>query len=201
MKIKNVTHDKNRISFNIKDVDVPMLNALRRTVVSEIPVMAIESITYTTNTSIMGDELLSHRIGLVPLKTDQKMFNNIADCTCKGKGCGKCTVKLTLKADGPKTVYSGELTPADGETSPVFDTIPLIKLTQSQHLDFEATAQLGIGKDHAKWQAGVAAYEEKDDGSYDVFIESYGQLPLKNLIESAFNTFQSKIEQLKEELK
>jgi DNA-directed RNA polymerase subunit D len=201
MKIKNMTHDANRISFNIKDVEVPMLNALRRTVISEIPALAIETVVFTTNTSIMGDELLSHRLGLIPLKTDPKLFNNIADCTCKGKGCGKCTVKLTLKADGPKTVYSGDIAPADGESSPVSDTFPIIKLTQSQHLDLEATAQLGIGKDHAKWQAGIASYEEKDDGSYDVFIESYGQLPIKTLVESAFNTFQSKIEQLKEELK
>lgn len=201
MKIKDVKHDGNTLTFNIQDVDITLLNALRRTIISEIPVMAIETVTFHNNTSIINDELLAHRLGLIPIKTDLKLYNNITDCTCKGKGCGRCTVKLTLKVEGPGTVYSKELKPADGETKPVYDTIPLVKLTASQQLDLEATAQTGNAKEHSKWQAGLASYEEKKDGSYDYLIESYGQMPVKTLIEAAFNKLQDKIQQLKEQIK
>ncbi|MFH1126378.1 MAG: DNA-directed RNA polymerase subunit D [Candidatus Altiarchaeota archaeon] len=201
MKIKNIEQDGNIVTFNIKDVEISLLNALRRTVISEIPTMAIEMVTYQANTSILSDELLAHRLGLLPLITDPKMYNQITECTCKGKGCGKCTVKLTLKAEGPKTVYSGELNPADGETKPVYESIPLVKLTSTQQLEFEATAQLGYAKDHAKWQAGIASYEQKDDKSYDYYLESYGQLPVKKLVELAFQNIDDKIKKLKEQLK
>jgi len=201
MKIKNVNQDGNRLSFNIKDVDTQLLNALRRMVVSEVPVLAIEMVKYNTNTSILSDEFLAHRLGLVPLKTDIKMYNQVSECSCKGKGCGKCTLRMTLTADGPGTVYSSELKPADGESKPVYDTIPLVKLTPSQRVDLEATAQLGTAKDHAKWQAGLASYEEKEDKSYDYLIESYGQLPVKTMVEAAFSTFEGKLKQLKEKLK
>jgi DNA-directed RNA polymerase subunit D len=201
MKIKDIKHEGNTLTFNIRDVDTSLINALRRTIVSEVPAMAIETVTYNNNTSIMNDELMAHRLGLIPLKTDPKLYNNTSECACKGKGCARCTVKLTLKSEGPKTVYSRELQPADGETKPVYDTIPIVKLTASQSLDFEATAQLGYAKDHSKWQAGLASYEEKKDGSYDCFIETYGQLPLKTLIETAFENFNGKLHELKENLK
>lgn len=201
MKLKNIKQDGNIVTFNVKDVEIQLLNALRRTIISEVPVMAIETVTYNTNTSILSDEILAHRLGLIPLKTDPKIFNLTSDCTCKGKGCGKCTLKLTLKADGPATVYSKELKPADQETSPVYETIPLVKITSTQHIDLEATAQLGYARDHAKWQAGLASYEQKEDNSYDCFIESYGQLPLKKLIEAAFDNFEDKLKQLKEHIK
>jgi DNA-directed RNA polymerase subunit D len=189
------------VSFNVKDVDMPVLNALRRTVISEIKTMAIENVTYTTNTSILNDEILAHRLGLIPLKTDQKLFNLPWECTCKGKGCGKCTVKLTLKAEGPCTVYSSQLKAADGETNPIYGTIPLVKLIANQRIELEATAQLGTAQDHSKWQAGLASFEEKEDGSYDCFIESYGQLPLKTLVENTFENFEDKLKQLKEHIK
>jgi DNA-directed RNA polymerase subunit D len=201
MKIKDINQDGNIVTFNVKDIEITMLNALRRIILSEVPVMAIESVTYNTNTSILNDEILSHRLGLVPLKTDLKMFNNIYDCSCKGKGCGKCTLTLTLKAEGPGTVYSRELIPADKETTAVYETIPLAKLTASQKIDLEAIAQLGNAKDHAKWQAGLASYEQKDDGSYNVFIETYGQLPLKTLVETAFEKLESNLEELKKHVK
>ncbi|MBM3309036.1 MAG: DNA-directed RNA polymerase subunit D [Candidatus Altiarchaeales archaeon] len=201
MKIKNLKQEGNTITFNVKDADTTLLNALRRTILSEIPVMAIETVTFYNNTSILSDELLAHRLGLVPLITDPKLFNNPPDCSCKGKGCGKCTLKITLKAEGPKTVYSSELQPADKETKPVYENMPLVKLTAGQQIDLEAIAHLGQAKDHTKWQAGLASYEEKEDGSYDMQIETYSQLSVKTLLEQAFNTFEEKLKQLKEELK
>lgn len=200
MRVKNFKKEENRISFNVGGVDVWMVNILRRIIISEVPVMAIEKVTFYDNASIMNDEFLAHRLGLLPLKTDLKTYNRIKDCTCKGKGCGKCTTIFTLDAKGHKTVYAGDMKSKDPKVVPVYGKTPLVKLGESHHLEFEAVAQLGTGKDHMKWQGGLASYELKDDGSYDFTVESFGQLPVEELLSKAFEVFSDKISELKGQL-
>jgi DNA-directed RNA polymerase subunit D len=188
------------ITFTVAGITAQMANALRRTVISDIPVMAIEEVTFQDNSSILNDEVLAHRLGLLPLKTDLKTYNTKSECTCKGKGCGKCTAILTLDIQGPKTVYAEDLKPTDPEITPVHPKTPIVKLTENQKIKLEAKAILGRGSDHTKWQAGIASYEETKNG-YNITIESYGQLPLKDLVSTAFESFENKIETLKEQLK
>ena len=201
--IKVTNYEKtgeNIVEFDVGGIDVRMLNAFRRTIISRIPVMAIEKITFYNNTSIMNDENLAHRISLVPLTTDLKTYMLPWECSCKGKGCGRCTCKLTMDVTGPKTVYSSDFMSTDENVKPVFDKIPLIKLAPEQKLKMEADAILGLGKDHVKWQAGNAAYEIKDKESYHVMVESYGPLPVEELIKKAFEVVEDKIKQFKEDL-
>lgn len=58
------------IEFDLVGVDAPIANALRRIMIAEVPTVAIEDVYIWNNTSIMQDEVLAHRIGLVPLKID-----------------------------------------------------------------------------------------------------------------------------------
>ncbi len=201
MKLNIIEATENKVRFNVSGLDLALANALRRIVISEIPTMAIESVTYYENSSILNDEILSLRLGLTPIKTDLKTYNTVEECTCKGKGCAKCTVTLTLDMKGPGTVYSGELKSTDPEITPVHDKIPIAKITPEQSIKFEARAELGTGKKHMKWQAGLASYEQKEDGSFDYFIETFNQLELPELIDSAFDIFNKKIEDLKEAIK
>jgi DNA-directed RNA polymerase subunit D len=106
-----------------------------------------------------------------------------------------------MEMKGPGIVYSGELKSTDPEITPVHDKIPLAKITPEQSVKFEARAELGTGKRHMKWQGGLASYELKEDGSFDFFIESFNQLELPELIDSAFNIFNQKIEDLKAGIK
>src|SRR3989344_1445752 len=85
-----------------------LLNAIRRSV-EEIPTLAIEDVEIFKNDSALYDEILAHRIGLVPLKTDSKMNS-------------KTSVELSLKKAGPCTVYSGDF---KGDAKIVYDAIPL----------------------------------------------------------------------------
>lgn len=62
------------ITFDIKGIEPSMANALRRIFISEIPTMAIEKVNMWQNTSIIPDEVLAHRMGLVPIKVDPKLF-------------------------------------------------------------------------------------------------------------------------------
>ena len=200
MKITNYKKQGNIVTFNVSGVDVKLLNALRRTIISGVPTMAVEKVTFYYNSSILNDEVLAHRLGLVPLHTDIKTYTMPSECTCKGKGCGKCTAILSVDVSGPKTVYSGELNSTDPKITPVYDKIPLVKLTGKQTLKLEATAQLGLAKDHVKWQAGIAAYEHKEKDSYDFLVESFGQYPPEELLERAFDIVEGKIKELKSQV-
>lgn len=156
--------DDRNIRLLIRNVDVPFMNALRRTVTSEVPAMAVDDVVVLENSSVVQDEIISHRLGLVPLKTDLKSYNLPEECSCKSEfGCNLCRVTLTLDAEakeGTRTVYSGELVSENPEIVPVSDKIPLIKLAKEQKLRLEAYVRLGKGKNHARWQpVSMCAYK------------------------------------------
>ena len=152
-RIISLTEDK--LTFLLEGVDTAFANALRRTMMSEVPIMAIEDIFYFDNTSLIPDEVLAHRIGLVPLTTDLEDYLLPEDCDCESElGCPKCRVILTLDVeaeDDTITVYSGEMESEDPKIVPASKNIPLAKLAPNQAIRFEAYAQLGKGKEHAKW--------------------------------------------------
>jgi len=150
--------EKNDINLRIvvRDADVPLMNALRRLALAEVPCMAIEEVVMIENSSILQDEIIAHRLGLTPLKTDLDEYSLPEECECKSEfGCPQCRVTLTLDAEakeGTRIVYSGEVISENPEIVPVSDKIPIVKLAKNQKLKLEAYARLGIGKTHAKWQ-------------------------------------------------
>lgn len=140
----------------IEDVDVPFMNALRRIMLIEVPSMVIDEVVVLENSSILHDEIMAHRLGLVPLKTDLDSYNLPEECPCKSEfGCNLCRVTLTLDVeatDGVRTIYSSDLVPNNPDIAPVSKKIPLVKLAPTQRIRLEAYARLGKGKEHAKWQ-------------------------------------------------
>jgi len=158
LKTEIITKDENLLTFILEDIDVSFANAVRRTIVSEVPALAIEDVTIIENTSSVYDEIIAHRLGLIPIKTDLEMFNFREECKCKGEGCSRCTLKLSLSKEGPCMVYSHDLKSEDLKLKPI-KGIPIVKLGKGQKLTLEADAILGIGKAHAKWQPAVAAYK------------------------------------------
>jgi DNA-directed RNA polymerase subunit D len=164
VEIKVLEKDDRNMRLLIKGVDVPYVNALRRVIISEVPCMAIDEVVMLENSSIMQDETIAHRLGLVPLKTDLDSYNLPEDCKCQSEfGCNLCRVTLILDVEakeGTRSVYSGELVSENKEVTPVSDTIPIAKLAKEQKLRLEAYARLGKGKNHAKWQpVSMCAYK------------------------------------------
>ena len=91
MKVTVLSVNEDTIRFIVDGIDNAFANALRRTIVSEVPTMAIEDIFYYENTSVVPDEILAHRIGMVPLKTDLEHYRLPSECDCKADlGCSKC---------------------------------------------------------------------------------------------------------------
>src|SRR3972149_1595116 len=106
MKVEILKQSENEVMFIVEGIGPALANAIRRAAMFEVPTLAIEDVYFNQNSSVLYDEIVAHRLGLIPLKTDLKSYNLPAECTCKGKLCAKCSVKGVLKAKGPVTVYA-----------------------------------------------------------------------------------------------
>lgn len=163
MEVELISQEKkqNRATFLIKGTTPAFANILRKTIVDEVPTMAIEDVEMRKNSSVLYDEIIAHRLGLIPIITDLDAYNLPEDCTCKGEGCSKCQLQFSLKAKGPGYVYASELKSKDPKIVPVEPKLPIVKLIKGHTLELEATAVLGRGKEHAKWCPGLAFYKYK----------------------------------------
>ena len=99
MDVKVLAKAERRMVLQIEDIDTGIANALRRIMLTQIPVLAIEEVEFLENNSGFYDELLAHRLGLVPL-TFSKM-NLKSECKCNEKGCSACEVSVSLNKKGP----------------------------------------------------------------------------------------------------
>lgn len=151
----------NRLTVLIKKTNPAFINAVRRAMLESVPTMAIEDVELRKNSSVLYDEVIAHRLGLLPLTTDLESYNLPSKCKCNGEGCANCQVKLTLESEGPGTVTASEIKSKDPKVKPVFPETPIVKLLKGQKIEIEATAVLGTGKDHAKWNPGHVWYKHR----------------------------------------
>ena len=158
MEVKILEKNNEKIKFIVDGINSALAGELRRIMMTQIPTLAIEWVDFIKNDSVLWDEVIANRLGLIPLKFDTKFYNLMDGCKCGGKGCSHCQVKMKLKKKGPCTVYSGDLVPMDKKVKHVYNNIPIVELTEDQELEFEAIAKLGFGKEHTKWQASIVGY-------------------------------------------
>ncbi len=159
MKVRFLEENKDEIKFVLSGANPEFANALRRAIISEVPVMAISRVHYSHNNSALYNEMLALRLGLIPLKADIKTYNLRSECSCRGKGCAKCTVHLTLDVKGPGMVYARDLKSSDPNVKPVYPDMPIVKLFEDQEVKLDAEAVLGYGTEHARFNAGMASYQ------------------------------------------
>ena len=172
------------VDAKIKGVPLQYTNALRRICLNGVPVFAIDTIDVITNTSVLADEGIAHRLGLIPLKTDLSEFGKISELNTDDSSN---KVLLTLdagKSEQTRTVFSGDLHSEDSYVKPTSDTIPIVDLAPDQEIKFEAYAKLGIGVNHAKWNSSNIAtlVEGKSDDERILSIESTGALSPEQIL-------------------
>lgn len=207
--LKMLEEDEKHVKVELRDVPLSVANALRRLAISEVPVMAVEEVLIIENTSAMPNEVLAHRISLIPFISDIDRYVPPEECTCGSKlGCERCVVRYVLRAeakDGPLTVYSRDMVPEDVDTTvkPVSGNIPIVKLAPGERIEMELYLRVGKGKKNAKWQASIATLYEKegDPAARVLFIESIGFLPARRILKEAGNIFTKKVLELSERLK
>jgi DNA-directed RNA polymerase subunit D len=197
--IEILEKEDERITVKFNNIPMQYINAIRRLSISEVPTLAIDDVVILENSSVMHDEAIAHRVGLIPLRTDLNRFVMPHDCDCKSTlGCSKCRVLLVLDSEAnekTKVVTSGELLSEDELVKPVSRDIPIIALAPNQKLKFEAYARLGVGKDHAKWQPTSAAIvkDGKNENEIVLTIETNGSLTAEEVVMAALEKLNLKM--------
>lgn len=176
-----------RCEFDMIGVDPAIANALRRILIAEVPTVAIEHVFIVDNTSIIADEVFSHRLGLVPLAINPDRINwkNVEDptnetntvvfkmdITCRREQDGTLVNDKVLSqhlvwvphgSELPEETgcrFSSSQGPAFEDASPaaVEPDILLAKLRPGQCIQLEAHAVKGTGREHTKWSPVATAW-------------------------------------------
>lgn len=159
IKTQILSKNGNTIKFTVEGIMTSFANALRRIMISEVPVLAIDWINMRENSSVIFDEMIAHRMGLLPLKFNPAKMNFAEGCKCNGKGCPLCQVAFSLEKNGPGIAYSGDMVSSDKTVKAADPRFQIVELLKDQYIKLEAVAHLGIGKTHAKFQAANASYQ------------------------------------------
>ncbi len=158
-----LSQDEQRISIKLKGIPLQYANALRRVCLNGIPVFAIDTVDIMENSSVLADEGLAHRLGLIPLRTDLSEFGDMRDVSPDDS---TNRVMLTLdsgETGQTRTVLSDELASEDSLVRPISGKIPIVELAPGQKVRAEAYARLGRGLEHAKWNsANVSVLADTD---------------------------------------
>jgi len=182
VEIEILHEDDKSMQLLLKKTDRALANALRRTMIADVPKFAIHRMrmdigmitdeadgkTYES-LGAMSDEMLAHRCAMVPVPTFIDEFHFQDECPdCKDlvpeqRGCPQCSVIYAIEQKGTEeghTVTAEHLVVMGDMKLQIpeeFRTIPLTKLYKGQYLKAVLWAVLGRGRDHAKFSpvAGV----------------------------------------------
>ena len=177
IEIKSKTDEE--LVFDIKGVDPTIVNTLRRIMIAEVPTMAIETVMINQNTSIIPDEVLAHRLGLIPILADANNFiEKKPDDEFNDKNSMKFILKVNCYKDKDGQLINENIFSKDLIFEPqgdqkkkyynsetkrysiglVHDDILINKLTTGMEIDLECYCTKGIGRTHAKWSPVCTAY-------------------------------------------
>jgi len=187
MQLEDVSEKGNRLSLTVKGAPLSLANAIRRYSMNHVPIMAIDKVTMYENSSPVFDEYIAHRIGMLPLKTPKSLP-------------ASTEVSFVLDAQGPKAIYSEDLKSSDAGIVVAEPRIPIVTLIEGQSVRLEGKAVLGTGRKHAKFQAGLASYEEKEDGTLLMKVESFFNMGPKDLLIRGCKILEDDLEELSDEL-
>lgn len=151
--------------------------------ISEVPTIAVDLVEISKNTSVLHDEFIAHRIGLIPL--DSRLVDRLyysRECKCESGDCSECAVKFRLRvvnndeqvlevtSDDLVNLTNGDIFPVHSErnANAEDERIVLCKLGKNQEIDLTATARKGVGKEHSKWcPVSVATFQYEPDIQLD----------------------------------
>ena len=162
MKLEQLHKEDNKLAIRITDTTAAYVNTLRRYLIARVPTMAIDYVEFKKNNTILYDEMVAHRLGLIPLTTDLESYSLPKEEWNEPTGDPRVELQLTLSVPPAKqatVVTAKELTSKDKKVVPVHKDMPIVKLMEGQDIEFIATARLGTGEEHSKWSPGHVWYK------------------------------------------
>ena len=174
VKIKILNETEEKIQVLISKTDRSFANALRRSLITDTPKMAIDSVTFQLGTKEqdgeiwettgpLPDEMIAQRLAMIPIPTVHDKFYFQDECpNCKDvveeeRGCVECQMIYTCVVFGSEEgrwVTAGDmkyLGEGSLEIPDEYKSIPITKLLKGQMIEFYATAIMGRGREHTKW--------------------------------------------------
>ena len=190
--IQVLKSDEKKISIKLKGVTLQYANALRRICLNGVPIYAIDTVDIIENSSVLADEGITHRLGLIPLKSDLSRTDE-----------SDSRIMLVLDSgdtETGRTVTSAELSSDDKVVKPSSDKIPIVQLAPGQKIKFEAYAKLGKGTEHAKWNSSNIAVllDTKKEDEHILTVETTGALKPGEIILGGINELTKRLEEFKE---
>ncbi|GAA6025201.1 hypothetical protein JCM10207_001488 [Rhodosporidiobolus poonsookiae] len=171
------------LEFDLVGVDASVANALRRIVIAEVPTVAVENVYVWNNTSIIQDEVLAQRLGLIPLAIDPRKLEAKKTQDEPPTDLNTVVFSLVARCERLRDVKKGETDPhkiwsgtevlsshmefsarggqaelfGDSLPRPAVDDILIAKMRGGQEIVAELHCNKGVGKDHAKWSPVATA--------------------------------------------
>lgn len=165
VEMRMVEENAETLSYRINHIDPSVLNAVRRTIISDIPTVAINWVFIRENETVMADEVLSHRLGLVPIICDpseiepvkrESNFNPATDLTEENSIAMSLVVANTSKKILP--VYSNDIRIESDAKVQVKKNVLITRLAPNKRIECKLFAILGTGRDHSKWMPTAVCY-------------------------------------------
>lgn len=218
-KIEDVD-GSNRCRFSLEGVDASIANALRRTLISGVPTIAIERINVLTNTSKIEDETISHMVGLVPLCSQRALPVELmpaaatamgllplpfpGECgVCSGgeRDCDACGVSMRLYAKGPKLVTTLDIESDDPTVTPAHLDPPIafFSLAEGEELRLDCVAHKGIGSVHSKWSPVCPVRYRQDQERQQTFgfdVSTTGAIEARQAVAVALVVLRESLDRL-----
>jgi DNA-directed RNA polymerase subunit D len=161
MKLTKVFEEGNVLAIRVEDVSPSYINTIRRYASSRVPTMAIDFVEFKDNSGILYDEMVAHRMGMIPLTTDLKTYRLPEDEWNEPTGDPRIEVEMSLSVTagkGTTVVKAKDFKSKDKKIAPVFEDIPITKLIEGQAIECVAYARMGLGEEHVKWSPGHIWY-------------------------------------------
>lgn len=208
-EIKFIQKKKDYIEFETKNVHVSFLNAIRRIALTEIPSLAFDKILFEKYSCGMNEDMLAHRIAMIPICFSNINLKHPKQCSCVNIGCDKCEIEFDLEVKNQdnsiQNVHCSDFVSSSDSVqilsySDNNNGILLCQLHPKEEIKLKAKAILGYGKDHEKWSHVTVCYFKKTTNGFSFHLECNENISAIHVLKKAFKIFGEKLNSLKKNI-
>ena len=184
MHIQIISYTEDSIELLMMGIEIPIVNALRRIMISDIPTWAIELVQFKENTTVLPEEFISHRLGLFPLTS-----------SVDPSDCDKVEFKFDRTATHDGEEWTSDMLESDcDEVVSAIDGIPIVKVNSKQKLCLTAIAKKGTGYEHSKWSPVSICFHRNTPIGVQFIIETIGSLDPIEVVQQAIDILKKKLQ-------